>query len=370
MSLWRFVVRDLRGRLGRNALTTLGIAIGVSAFVSLVALADSFTATMLAMFASRRTDISVIRTDSPDVLMSSVPESLLPRIAEVHGVGAAGAVLADMLWAEGQPASLVLGMAPGSFLLEHLRIVEGRGIERSDRDVALLGRTLAARVQKRLGDAYEVESHAFRVVGVYDAGNSLENAGAVVPLQRLQWLLSREGEVTAINVRVLPELEPKGVAEAIRAEFRGLKPVLTTDAMQANAGLELARSMAWGTSLVALFIGLIGTLNSMLMTVLERTREMGTLLAIGWRRWRICALLLGESVVLSALGGAFGVLLGAGALRLTLAHPRIAGLLTAGLSVRLAGQAMALALGLGLLGGLLPALRGSGLQPTAALRHE
>jgi ABC-type antimicrobial peptide transport system permease subunit len=96
-------------------LTALGIAIGVTAFVSLVSLAESFGVTMHAMFASRRTDVSVVRSNSPDVLMSSLPEEMQSAIAAVPGVAAAAPVLADMLWAEERPASMTLGLAPGTF---------------------------------------------------------------------------------------------------------------------------------------------------------------------------------------------------------------------------------------------------------------
>jgi putative ABC transport system permease protein len=370
MSLFRLVLRDLLGRPSRNGLTALGIAIGVGAFVALVALADSFTASLSAMFASRRTDISVVRANSPDVLMSSVPETLWPVLAEVPGVAAAAPVLAEMLWAEEQPASLVVGMAPDSYLSEHLKILQGRALRTQDDDVALLGRTLAARLKKGPGAPYEVESHTFRVVGIYDADNTLENAGAVVPLRRLQWLLNREGELTAVNLRVRPDVDCAEVAEAIRRQYRNLKPIRTSEETQQNAGLQLARAMSWATSLVALFIGLVGTLNSMLMTVIERTREMGMLRAIGWQRWRIAAVLLAESLFLSAIGALLGLGLGVLALKAALSYPKISGLLTPGLSLRLVLQAFSLALGLGLLGGFLPALRGSGMDPTEALRQE
>jgi putative ABC transport system permease protein len=370
MSHLRLVARSLAGRPGRNVLTALGIAIGIAAFVALVSLAESFQRTMDAMFASRRTDVSVVRRDSPDVLMSSLPEAMWPELARVSGVAAAAPVLAQMLWAEGLPAALVLGVASGTYLLDHFEILQGRSLRPEDEDSAILGHTLARRLGKAPGDDYEIESWSFRVVGVYDAGNSLENSGAVVPLRRLQWLRGREDEITAVNLRVEAEADPEEVARRITARYHMAQAVPTSETVQANEAFALARAMSWGTSLVALCIGLIGTLNSMLMSVLERTREMGLLRALGWRRRRLCALLLGESLVLGLAGGIAGVALGAALLEALLRYPRIDGILTAGLSASIAGTAVLIALGLGLLGGLLPALRGSALSPTVALHHD
>jgi putative ABC transport system permease protein len=110
--------------------------------------------------------------------------------------------------------------------------------------------------------------------------------------------------------------------------------------------------------------------NTMLMSVSERTREIGVLLAIGWRRGRVIRLVLIESAALSVLGGLLGVLLGVLGVTVLEHHAmlrgKIDGLFTGGLFA----SALGLALGLGLLGGLYPAWRASRLVPAAALRHE
>jgi putative ABC transport system permease protein len=128
--------------------------------------------------------------------------------------------------------------------------------------------------------------------------------------------------------------------------------------------------MAWVTSTVALFIGSIGMLNTMIMSVFERTKEIGVLRAIGWGRWRVVKMILMESVILSLLGGALGAV---GAIFLTkmLSHfPAAAGVIDGNLAPSVILDGFLIALGVGLLGAAYPAYRGAQLLPTEALRHE
>jgi putative ABC transport system permease protein len=107
----------------------------------------------------------------------------------------------------------------------------------------------------------------------------------------------------------------------------------------------------------------------MATSVLERTREIGILRAVGWRRGRILVLVLGEAALLSILGGIFGIALGAGTLRFlsdtykTLPVPD-------SVPPDLLAAAIALAVAVGLAGGLGPALRAARIDPVQALRHE
>jgi putative ABC transport system permease protein len=110
--------------------------------------------------------------------------------------------------------------------------------------------------------------------------------------------------------------------------------------------------------------------NTMVMSVFERTREIGVLRALGWRRWRILGMIVRESVTLSLLGGAAGILLGVALGMLINLHPLIKGFLQLRYSVGLFVQALSTTLVLGILGGIYPAWRATRLQPVEALRYE
>jgi putative ABC transport system permease protein len=128
--------------------------------------------------------------------------------------------------------------------------------------------------------------------------------------------------------------------------------------------------MAWLTSSIALFIGFFGMVNTMVMSVNERMHEIGILRALGWRVLRIVRMVILESVFLSTLGALAGI---AGAIvlvRLLTRSPAVNGLIEGKVQPGLLGYGLLIAIGLGLLGSVLPAMRAAQMLPTEALRHE
>jgi putative ABC transport system permease protein len=134
--------------------------------------------------------------------------------------------------------------------------------------------------------------------------------------------------------------------------------------MQAMDGMMAA------ISFLAVAVGGIGVLNTMLMSVLERTREIGVLRALGWRRRRVLGMIINESLLLGLLGGLVGILVAYGLTFLLNQIPMIGSILTPKWELVIFLRAVAVALLLGLLGGLYPAYRATRLQPVEALRYE
>jgi putative ABC transport system permease protein len=126
--------------------------------------------------------------------------------------------------------------------------------------------------------------------------------------------------------------------------------------------------MSWGTSLLAILVGVLGVMNTMLMTVFERTHEISVLLALGWTRGRIIRMILYEAAMLGLLGGAVGVALGVIGVQILATTPAIRGLLKPDLSVALLTLSVLIAVAVGIVSGLYPAWRSSRLAPSRALQ--
>jgi ABC-type lipoprotein release transport system permease subunit len=195
-----------------------------------------------------------------------------------------------------------------------------------------------------------------------------------LPLKELQRMMGREGQVTGFvltaNADVPEGRSSAALGKALEAALPGIAAVPARDYVEQDVILRLAKSMAWATSLVALILGSVGMLNTMVMSVFERTTEIGVLRALGWRRGRVLKLVLGEALVLGVVGALLGGLLGyLGLHALTLA-PTARGFINPVIPPATYAFGLALAVGLSLLGGLYPAWHASQLEPTEALRHD
>jgi ABC-type antimicrobial peptide transport system permease subunit len=118
-----------------------------------------------------------------------------------------------------------------------------------------------------------------------------------------------------------------------------------------NQFVSFARSIAWGTSLIALLVGTLGIGNTMAMPVFERTKEIGILRALGWRRWRPMLLIQMEAAALGSIGGLAGLAAGWGALHLLAARPMTANIASGSISLPHAASALAIAVIIGLAAG-------------------
>ncbi len=371
-----FVLRNLLRRPLRSLLTAFSVAIAIGAVIALVGIANGFEQTFTTLYANAGVDMVVVRKGARQRMNSTLDETLGDKIKQIAGVRQVLAGLADTVSFEDQGlySVVVQGWEPETPVFDHLTIIAGRSLHTDDRRYILLGTILAGNLGKNVGDSVEVvEGESYQVVGIYESHNVFENGALVMPLKELQRLMDRQGKVTGFSL-ILDNPRDVAAVKELRRQIEALAPGLsalpTTDHVKSISELRLARGMAWLTSSIALFIGFFGMVNTMVMSVNERMHEIGILRALGWRVLRIIRMVVLESVFLSTLGALVGM---AGAMvlvRLLTRAPAVNGLIEGKVQPELLGYGLLIAIGLGLLGSILPAVRAAQMLPTEALRYE
>jgi ABC-type antimicrobial peptide transport system permease subunit len=361
------MARGLWRRRMRTGLTLLGISVGIAAIVALGALAEGMAYAMTEMWRASQMDLFAIEA-GVDSDFSAIDQRVGARISAWPGVEAVSGSIMTAANTDKMPMMLVFGYHPREIAIRHFRIVEGQPL--TARHQVIVGKRAAEQMGVTVGDTLRLLNSSFRIVGVYETGVSFEEIGAVIGLREVQALVGKPHQVQFYGVKLRDPAQAEAMREDLQAAFPEIDFSLTAEAVESMSDMQVFREMVAQISFLAVFIGGVGMLNTMLMSVLERTREIGVLRALGWRRARVLRMILQESLVLGAVGGVGGILMGLGMGSLLRLVPGTYGSIDLTYAPQLFVQAVVVALIAGALGGLYPAWRATRMRPVEALRYE
>jgi putative ABC transport system permease protein len=372
MPFCRLILHNLGTRRVRTLLTALAVAISVMAVVTLGVVTDSLKNSAAEVLATGNADFTVAQKSVSDVLSSVVTDRQVAGIGATPGVKSAVGVLvgATKLDAD-HPLLLEIGVAPTALADFGIHVVSGRSYAATAEHEIMLGWQMANDLGKQVGDSVVLDSQRYTVVGIYSTNQTFANSASMFPLTTLQALERKPGTVTLVAVQVKSGQGTEPVRRGIDRAY----PNLTTVRLASEYGrvdrnlqfLDAARTGAW---IIALIIGVVIVMNTMLLSFVERIREFGVLRAIGWSRPRLVSLVLGEAVGISLLGAAFGVAL---SVTLTWALERFSslhGILQVQWDAGAFAVALYTAIAIGIIAALYPSLRAAALRPSVALRRE
>lgn len=390
MHFFTFILRNLTRRPTRSVLTILGLAVAVASMVALFGITSNIETSVESSFDSRRIDLVVTQAGRSSGLNSDFRMYLVDEARKIKGVKqVAYAVvnLIDVTRDSGYTDQVMIqGWRPDNFAFDDLEILAGRKIADGDRHKVMLGSTIAKNLSKNVGDSVvfgrreaENTENVYEVIGIFKSKIVFEDGGAIVPYEDGRVLTGMQ--VTGFSVRVdKPTPDSSAEVDAVREEIESLRdpedpsvrlaaqsPASYTDSI---SHLKMIRAIAWLVSAIAVLIGVIGLLNTMAMSVLERTQEIGILRAVGWPPNRVIRMIIGEATLLSVAAAAVGVLTAALGLSLLTLSPKVNGFIESRLSLLVIVKGLGITLLIGLLGGVYPAVRAARLLPTEAIRHD
>ncbi len=380
-------VRNVRVRWQVTLLAVFGLALVVAVFAVLMSMSEGFRA---ALRTTGRTDNAIIvQRGSSSELTSGVPLAERDMIVVDDRVArdAGGRPLAS--WdlvvvlglpraSDGEPANVTLrAVTPRAFEVRGgVRVVEGRSFT-PGMDEVIVGRKLTTRIRGlQVGQDVRYQHKLFRIVGTFESSGGAFESEIWGDYDTFAAIFQRGEGSNSVVVRMkdpaaIPELD-----RWIRAQPQMQLQALSERRYYEEQAGPLARALRGLATFVAVVMGIgavFGAINTMYAIVSARTREIGTLRALGFSRRAILASFLIESVLLATVGGAIGCLLafpmngyttGTGQ---TQSFSEIAFAFRITPAIVLTGMAFAVAMGV--LGGLLPALRGARMAITSALRE-
>jgi ABC-type antimicrobial peptide transport system permease subunit len=361
------VIRTLWRRRMRTALALVGIGISIAAILALGALVEGGIDLFTQVWRGSQTDLVAIEADV-DSDLSAIDERVGARIEARADVEAVSGMILTAINTEQMPMLLVFGYHPRSFAIRHFQVIEGAPL--AGRHQVLVGYKAAEQMGLQVGDALRLLKSNFRIVGIYETGLAYEEIGVVIGLREAQSLTGKPRQVMYYAIKLHDPAQVEAVRDDLAIKYPYIDFSLTSEVMEGMSDFRVVEEMLGQISLLAVFIGALGMLNAMLMSVLERTREIGVLRALGWRRRRVLGMILEESLVLGVIGGIFGVFLALGMTSLIPLVPGLYGEIEPVYTPQLIAQSIAVALAAGVAGGLYPAWRATRMRPVEALRYE
>jgi putative ABC transport system permease protein len=397
--LWRIALGALRANWFRATLTALGVVIGVASLIAVTAV--SAGAQSQVADSIRRLGGNVVKIDGEFITIgtaqSATDRTITPE--DIDAISKLPAVTAvaphqdveSIVVSTGryQTNTWLVGMTPAYAEVQNQHIRTGRNISAADvafgRGVIVLGLVAAQRLfrgEDPIGKTVRIASQELEVIGLQErrgklADENLDNR-IFVPLPIVLRSLLGGVNVVHVDLRVRSETDIEPTMDEIDSMVREAHKLpssypndfsvedqasIVKEAQRATGTFRLLTFALGG---IALLVGGIGIMNMMLVSVHERTREIGIRKSVGADPWRVQAQFLLEAMVLSTLGGLVGVLVGIGATHMT---TTFAGWRTI-ISPSSLVVSFVVAVCVGLFFGFYPARRAARLDPIAALRYE
>ena len=360
------ILVDLRRHAARTVLTALGIAIGVATIVALLGLSAGVERSAAGLVNLGGAELGMFQGGVGELTASSLPQVLAERVEREPGVAAATPIAVATGELPGTASFLVFGIDPDSFVFRSLVLTAGRAPNAPDE--AMVGAAAARQLGLDVGERLELRGGGFRIVGVYNAGVPFEDQGAALPLTAVERIRGRPGDATTIAVKVAPGTRASELGDQLGRAFPGTVSISQPGQVaRIDTNSLLIRKTALVFAALALVIGGIAVMNTMLMAVFERRAEFALLLAVGWPRRLVGQLVLREGLILGLAGALVGLAIGIAAGELLVRAFGASALVSPHVTAWTLMQAVIVAAATGTIGSLYPAWWVSRLRITEAL---
>ena len=384
LGLSKLAVRNTLRRGKKSWITVIGVFIGIAAVVSLVSLGQGLEVAITQEFEDLGSNQVFVQ--------GSITDSDIEVIEGARGVNSATGIYqrTGQVTYRGETRSLTIAGADlqnfeTAFSGLPLTLEDGRKLRNVDKTSAMMSVEAGNLYEDNPGirSQLTVDESAFRVQGLYSSGQPQFQNSIIISLERARSIWDADDELTQIVAIVDPGFTQEEVRNNIEEELREDRDVdegdedfnvsTPQDVLESLTSiLGVVQGIVVGLASIALLVGGIGIMNTMYMSINERTQEIGVLKAIGASKRQIRMLFLIESGMIGFIGGIIGVMIGIGISEIVVfaASEFSPVSIARGYSIELIAGALLFATLLGVISGYLPSRRASSLDPADALRYE
>lgn len=370
MKLRGLIFKNVLRQKTRTLLTLVGISIGIATIIALGAVADGLKSTFEGIVNTGEADFIVAQAGTADLALSRIDEDRVRELKGIDGVAQAEGVSVGVTGYGDSPFFVIFGMREAGMELAGIHMVDGRH-PIGDGEI-VIGKIAKATTGVEVGDTMELFGSPQRVVGIFETGQQMQDGGGVMELTTMQELSRTGDKVTMALVKTEKNADINALTELIDDVHAG--ELITVKSVEeisrVDQGGQMIDAATWMISALAIVIGGIGVMNTMIISVYDRIREIGVLKAVGWKRRTIVSMVLGEAVIIGLASVVVGSAL-AMAVLIPLSNSAVVqSFLAPSYSWGLWAQATVVAVLVSVIGGLYPAWKAANFSPIEALRYE
>jgi len=387
-------IDSLRHRKVSSALTILGIVIGITAIVSLMSVGEGLQYSVSKQLESVGSD-KIIITSGSDIMSAFMGEGLkeddIDMVESVNGVEIAVGVLfksTPIRYRKENLIGQVIGMRSKDTekIFDQMKVFEidtGRYFKSGEKGVAMLGKMAAENLFEReinIGDSFYVKGEKFRVIGILKStANNQRDKAVFIPMEQLRDITDSKDSITMIFAKVLDTSKIEKIAEEIQEELdeeygEGYYKATTSEQLAKSVGsiFSILTFVLGGIASISLIVAGVGISNTMFASVMERTKEIGVMKAIGATNYNVMEIFLVESALLGLVGGVIGCTVGFTISQIITAVARnfLPVPFETVVTIEMIIMSLSFSVIVGVVSGLWPARKAAKMQPVEALRHD
>jgi putative ABC transport system permease protein len=386
-------IQALKGQKLRSALTLLGISIGIIAIVTLISVGNGVNKSVTQQFEQMGSNTLMVTPGKGTygtffVKLDKKDPEIIEKIQGIELVIPIYIKATQAEFSGEKKTAMIIGINPddqeGLKKLGMINLIEGRELNNSDNYSIIIGKKFKENLFETnisLRHKINIEEYGFRVIGSIGSTSPIFGAmydSAIIMNKKTLEKIYPETTPSRIIVKTInneknEEIKEKIINELKKSHGQEDFKVMSSEKIMdtAQSVLGLIQLILIAIAAIALIVGGIGIMNTMLMTVIERTNEIGLMKAIGATKTQILTQFITEAAIIGLIGGTIGTIIGLGFAVIVSIISENAGMpLKINISIELIFGAMLFAIIVGIISGFIPAQRAANLDPVDALRYE